>query len=214
MTVLTLRAKRHLTHFCLDVHVQCRYAVTAVYGPSGAGKTSLLNMVAGLMRPDEGEIALGDEVLFSSAKGIDLPPERRRIGYVFQDELLFPHLSVEENLRYGRDLLPPQERRFDLEQIVDLLEVGPLLARRPAKLSGGERQRVALARSLINQPAVLLADEPTGNLDAEAGQQILSVLRSLNENGQTIVMVTHDPHVAAGAQRRARLEAGRLVQAT
>ena len=192
MTVLTLGAKRRLAHFALDVDVQCRYAVTAIYGPSGAGKTSLLNMVAGLLRPDEGEIALDDEVLFSSAKGIDLPPERRRIGYVFQDELLFPHLSVEQNLRYGRDLLPPQERRFDLDQIVDLLEIGPLLARRPARLSGGERQRVALGRALLSSPRLLLMDEPLASLDQGLKSRIIPYLRYVRRELEIpILYVSH-----------------------
>ena len=129
--MLEIRLSHRLAHFTLEVEVDCPYPVTAIFGPSGAGKTSLLNLVAGLLRPDRGEIRIDGECLFSSADGADLPPERRRIGYVFQEDLLFPHLTVEGNLRYGRDLLEPGERRFDLDLIVELLEIGPLLKRYP-----------------------------------------------------------------------------------
>ena len=135
--------------FSLEVDFECRYAVTAVFGPSGSGKTTLLDAVAGLSRPQEGEIVFEGETLFSSARGIDLPPEKRRVGYVFQDDLLFPHLDVLGNLRYGYERLPATQRRFAPERVVDLLELGPLLRRRPQGLSGGERQRVALGRALL-----------------------------------------------------------------
>ena len=116
--MLTLCLSRRLVPFTLEIDVRCRYSATAIFGPSGAGKTTLLNLVAGLMRPDEGKISIDGDILFSSEEGIDLPPERRRIGYVFQDDLLFPHLDVEANLRYGYDLLPTSERRFDPGRII------------------------------------------------------------------------------------------------
>jgi len=190
--VLTLNVSRRLVPFTLEVNVQCRYSATAVYGPSGAGKTTLLNLVAGLMRPDEGEITIAGEVLFSSEKGIDLPPEKRRIGYVFQDDLLFPHLSVEANLRYGYDLLSPAERRFEPGRIVDLLEMGPLLARRPRSLSGGERQRVALGRALLASPRLLLMDEPLASLDQGLKSRIIPYLRHIRADlGIPILYVSH-----------------------
>ncbi len=175
--MLRLNLEHHLANFALSVDLECCYATTALYGPSGAGKTSLLNMIAGLLRPDRGEIIVDGNVLFSSERSIDRPPEQRGIGYVFQQDLLFPHLSVERNLRYGYDLLPSAARRFALNQIVDLLEIGPLLERRPTGLSGGERQRVALGRALLCSPRLLLMDEPLASLDQGLKSRIIPYLR-------------------------------------
>ena len=190
--MLCLRAQRQLGPFALDIDIECHHAVTAIYGPSGAGKTSLLNVVAGLVRPDAGEISLDSQTLFSSAQHIDLPPEHRRIGYVFQDDLLFPHLSTEKNLCYGRDLLPAAARRFALDQIVDLLEIGPLLKRRPGHLSGGERQRVALGRALLTSPRLLLMDEPLTSLDQGLKNRIIPYLCHVRDALQIpILYVSH-----------------------
>ena len=190
--MLCLRAQRQLGPFTLDIDIECHHAVTAIYGPSGAGKTSLLNVVAGLVRPDSGEISLDGQPLFSSTQHIDLPPEHRRIGYVFQDDLLFPHLSTEENLCYGRDLLPTAARRFALDQIVDLLEIGSLLKRRPGHLSGGERQRVALGRALLTSPRLLLMDEPLASLDQGLKNRIIPYLCHVRDALQIpILYVSH-----------------------
>ena len=190
--MLRLTLQRRLTDFALDLDLECHYPVTAVYGSSGAGKTSLLNIVSGLLRPDAGEIAIDDQVLFSSDKRIDLPPEKRNIGYVFQQDLLFPHLSIEGNLRYGRDLLPAAARRFELSQIVDLLEIGPLLTRSPVDLSGGERQRVALGRALLSSPRLLLMDEPLASLDQGLKSRIIPYLRHIRDDLQIpILYVSH-----------------------
>lgn len=192
MSLLCLRVSRQLAHFRLEVDADCRYPVTAVFGPSGAGKTSLLNMVAGLMRPDEGEITVDDVCLFSSDSGVDLPPERRRIGYVFQDDLLFPHLTVEANLRYGYGRLARAERRFDPQRIIELLEVGHLLGRLPRHLSGGERQRVALGRALLSSPRLLLLDEPLASLDQGLKSRIIPYLRHIRSDlGIPILYVSH-----------------------
>jgi molybdate transport system ATP-binding protein len=190
--VLAIRLTRRLARFTLEVEVQCRYPVTAVFGPSGAGKTSLLNLVAGLLRPDAGEIRLDGELLFSSAQGANLPPEQRRIGYVFQDDLLFPHLTVAGNLRYGYDLLPPARRRFAPDPVVELLELGPLLDRYPQRLSGGEGQRVALGRALLSSPRLLLMDEPLASLDQGLKNRIIPYLRHIRTDlGIPIVYVSH-----------------------
>ena len=190
--MLRLRLKHQLADFALDLDLECHYPVTAVYGSSGAGKTSLLNIVSGLLRPDAGEIAIDDQVLFSSDKRINLPPEKRDIGYVFQQDLLFPHLNVEGNLCYGRDLLPTSAQRFELAQIIDLLEIGPLLNRRPANLSGGERQRVALGRALLSSPRLLLMDEPLASLDQGLKSRIIPYLRHIRDDLQIpILYVSH-----------------------
>ena len=210
--MLRLDIEHKLADFALSVDLQCRYATTALYGPSGAGKTTLLHMIAGLLRPDRGEISVGDDVLFSSEHGIDQPPETRGIGYVFQRDLLFPHLSVERNLRYGYDLLPSTARRFAVDQIVELLEIGSLLKRFPTHLSGGERQRVAIARALMNTPKLLLCDEPTGNLDQKTAEGVLELIWSLaSETQTTFVIVTHARELGQRADRYVEVIDGRIV---
>ena len=190
--MLGLQLRRRLGDFRLDIDVRCPYEVTAVFGPSGAGKTTLLNMVAGLVRPDEGEITIDDDVLFSSDRGIDRPPEQRRIGYVFQDDLLFPHLTVEDNLRFGYDRMQAAERRFEVDLVVDLLEIAPLLGRRPRHLSGGERQRAALGRALLASPRLLLMDEPLASLDQGLKSRIIPYLRHIRSDlGIPILYVSH-----------------------
>jgi molybdate transport system ATP-binding protein len=190
--MLSLRLQRQLADIRLDVDVVCHKAVTAILGPSGAGKTTLLNLVAGLRRPDAGHVELDGHVLFCAEHGIDRPPERRRLGFVFQDDLLFPHLSVAANLRYGYDRLRPAERRFEPGQIIDLLEMGSLLNRRPQHLSGGERQRVALGRALLSSPRMLLMDEPLASLDQGLKSRIIPYLRHVRSDlGIPILYVSH-----------------------
>jgi molybdate transport system ATP-binding protein len=190
--VLKLRLQRRLADFDLDVDVTCRYPVTAIYGPSGSGKTSLLNMVAGLLHPESGHVEIDGEVLYDDVESIDQPPEARRLGYVFQQDLLFPHLDVRANLRYGYELLEVGERRFEPERIVELLEIGPLLDRRPERLSGGERQRVALGRALLSSPRLLLMDEPLASLDQGLKSRIIPYLRHIRADlGIPILYVSH-----------------------
>ena len=179
--MLRLQIERQLADFALDIDVECRDPVTAIFGPSASGKTSLLNTIAGLLKPDAGEIAIDGASLFSSVNNIDLTPEKRGVGYVFQNDLLFPHLSVEENLRYGHDLLPTVARRFEPAHIIDLLEIGALLTRRPGNLSGGERQRVALGRALLSSPQLLLMDEPLAALDQGLKSRIIPYLRYVRD---------------------------------
>jgi molybdate transport system ATP-binding protein len=182
--------KRDFGGFALNVHIDCATeGVTALFGRSGSGKTTLINLIAGLDRPDSGHIVIGGITLFDAAKGIDLPPEQRRLGYVFQDARLFPHYSVEGNLRYG---MAAAEGVVDFDQIVDLLGLGDLLTRRPHRLSGGERQRVAIGRALLASPRLLLMDEPLASLDAPRKDEILDFIERLRDQLEIpIVYVSH-----------------------
>jgi molybdate transport system ATP-binding protein len=165
--------------------------LTALFGPSGAGKSSILNMVAGLLRPDSGHIRIGDRTLFGD--GIDLPPEARRIGYVFQDARLFPHRRVRANLLYGHDLARPEDRWLSLDEAVDFLGIGDLLSRWPQSLSGGEVQRVAIGRALLSGPEILLMDEPLSSLDAARRGEIMAVIERIRDELELpILYVSHD----------------------
>jgi len=167
--------------------------LTALLGPSGAGKTSVLNMVAGLLRPDRGRIVVGGDVLFDSAAGIDLPVQQRRSGYVFQDGRLFPHLRVRDNLLFGWKLASPADRWLGLDQAAALLGITHLLDRWPRTLSGGEAQRVAIGRALLGAPRFLLMDEPLSSLDAPRRAEIMALIERLrDELGLPILYVSHD----------------------
>jgi molybdate transport system ATP-binding protein len=190
--ILSLRLRKSYSDFELAVSAAFPSGIVAVFGPSGSGKTTLLNCVAGLVSPDEGEISLNGETLFSAAKKLDLPPERRRIGYMFQDSLLFPHLTVKENIHYGYRLTPPQMRRINPSQLVELLELGPLMDRRPESLSAGERQRVMLARALATSPKLLLLDEPLASLHTAIKGRILRYLKAVDrELAIPMIYVSH-----------------------
>ncbi|EKV32047.1 Molybdenum transport ATP-binding protein ModC [Caenispirillum salinarum AK4] len=153
--------------------------VTALFGRSGSGKTSVINMVAGLSRPDEGRIAVNEAALFDSAARIDLPMDRRRCGYVFQDGRLFPHMTVRANLTYGMKLVPAARRVIAFDDVVGMLGIGHLLDRRPARLSGGEKQRVAIGRALLTSPRLLLMDEPLAALDETRKGEVLPFIADL-----------------------------------
>ncbi|KTE10147.1 molybdenum ABC transporter ATP-binding protein [Sphingopyxis sp. H115] len=165
--------------------------LTALFGPSGAGKTSILDMVAGLLRPDRGHIRIGDRTLFDAAT--DLPPEARRIGYVFQDGRLFPHKRVRANLTYGHELAPTANRWMTLDEAVGFLGIDHLLGRWPQSLSGGEAQRVAIGRALLAGPDILLMDEPLASLDAARRGDIMAVIERIRDDLKLpILYVSHD----------------------
>lgn len=167
--------------------------LTALLGPSGAGKTSVLDMIAGLVRPDRGRIVVAGEVLFDSMAGIDLPPEARACGYVFQDYRLFPHRRVRDNLLYGWRLIPPARRWITLDAVVELLGIGALLERAPRSLSGGEAQRVAIGRALLSGPRVLLLDEPLSSLDPPRREEIMVLIERIRDKLKLpILYVSHD----------------------
>lgn len=201
------------TGFTLDAAFATRTSVAVLSGPSGSGKTTILSILAGLLRPQRGRIRLDSTVLFDSERGIHLPPEARRIGYVFQDYLLFPHLNVRRNLLYGWRRRPAEARPPTLERVADILELSDLLNRFPASLSGGQRQRVALGRALLCGPRLLLLDEPLASVEEALRRRVLDYLeRVLHEWDIPTLYVTHH---AAEAERLARqrihLHAGRVV---
>ena len=192
--MLTLRADHRLGsfHLKLDVSVPSS-GVTALFGRSGAGKSSVVSLLAGLLKPDSGYVKVGDTVLFDSAAGLSVPPEQRRLGYVFQEGRLFPHLSVRNNLLFGHRRIAAEERRVGFDEVVALLDIAPLLDRRPRDLSGGEKQRVAIGRALLASPKLLLMDEPLASLDAERKNEIIPFIEKLRDSfGIPIVYVTHD----------------------
>ena len=190
--MLRVDVAKHLGEFSVDVAFASEGRVTGLFGASGAGKTSLINMIAGLLRPDRGVIALDNETLDDVSAGVHVPPHRRRIGYVFQDARLFPHLDVRRNLDYGRRMNRLAMDPAQHTRVTDLLDIGPLLDRRPGQLSGGERQRVALGRALLSKPRLLLLDEPLGSLDEGRKVEILPYLVRLRDEGIPMVYVSHD----------------------
>lgn len=195
----------------------------AILGASGSGKSTLLHLIGGLDRPDEGTVVFRDENVFRAGASRVDQYRNADVGFVFQFYHLLPELTAAENVlvpaMIGAGALQWTGRRHEARQratmLLERMGLAGRLRHRPAKLSGGERQRVAIARALMNEPALLLADEPTGNLDADTGSQILDLLREIHTAGQTLVMVTHDTRIAAAADRQVRLERGRLAgQAT
>ncbi|HWL94843.1 MAG TPA: molybdenum ABC transporter ATP-binding protein [Phycisphaerae bacterium] len=173
--MLEARVCKQLGAFTLDVDFACRRGVTGIFGPSGSGKTTLLNCIAGVVAPDAGRIAMGDGALFDSDASTHVPMHRRRIGYVFQDSLLFPHMSVQDNLLYGCPRA--EDGAASLHEIASLLEIDEHLGKRPHELSGGEQRRVSLGRAVLSRPQLLLLDEPLTGLDAPLGLRVLGRLR-------------------------------------
>ncbi len=191
-TCLSLKVSKRYPDFSLEVDTSFPEGITAIFGPSGSGKTTILNCIAGITSPDDGEIRLHDRPLFSSSLGVSLPPEQRHVALMFQESLLFPHYRVYENILYGFKLTPPERRRIQPEHLVELLELGSLMERRPSSLSTGERQRVALARALATSPELLLMDEPLGALDIALRGRILRYLRDVHRELETpMVYVSH-----------------------
>ena len=213
MIVLDVDVEKKLGTFSVAARFQASAGVTALFGPSGAGKTTIVNMIAGLVTPDTGAIALDKTVMFDAAAKINLPPYRRGIGYVFQEGRLFPHLSVRQNLDYGRRMSGRPRDADEFARIVTLLDIGQLLDRRPRLLSGGERQRIAIGRALLMRPRLRLLDEPLASLDAGHKREILPHLIRLRDDSN--VPMVYVSHTAAELRQIAtkvvRLEAGRVT---
>jgi molybdate transport system ATP-binding protein len=209
------RRRDAVSPFVLDVSLAIAPGITILFGPSGAGKSTLLDCLAGLVRPDAGRIAIGEQALFDSAGRANLPPQKRRIAYVFQSLALFPHMSVEENVSYGLAYLQGQERRARVGEILAAFRVENLKTRKPGEISGGEKQRVALARSLVTLPRLLLLDEPLTGLDAALKAAIVEDLRAWNAAQRIpILYVTHSrEEVDALGERVIAMDHGRVVSA-
>jgi molybdate transport system ATP-binding protein len=192
--MLRVDVEKQLGEFSLSASFASEGRVTGLFGASGAGKTSLINMIAGLLRPDRGTISVDDDILDDTKQAIHIPAWRRRIGYVFQDARLFPHLDVAHNIDYGRRMNNLPNDPVQRKRVTELLDIGHLLGRRPGKLSGGERQRVALGRALLSKPRLLLLDEPLGSLDEGRRAEILPYLVRLRDEARIpMVYVSHDP---------------------
>jgi molybdate transport system ATP-binding protein len=199
--MLEVDIEHRLGAFALDIHFASGRGLTALFGRSGAGKTSVVSAIAGLIRPQRGRIAVDGVVLLDTECGIFVPAHRRRIGYVFQEGRLFPHLTVRQNLLFGRWFAPRSEAMVQFEDVVDLLGIGPLLMRRPGRLSGGEKQRVAIGRALLADPRLLLMDEPLASLDAARKDEILPHLERLRDGA--VVPIVYVSHAAAEVARLA-----------
>lgn len=212
---LSVRLTHRFPGLVLDVGFTASAGITALFGPSGSGKTSVVNAVAGLLRPDSGQVTAGGMTLFDSAKGLHMPPHQRRIGYVFQDARLFPHLTVRQNLLYSQRFAPKAATFADLNHITDLLGITDLLQRRPARLSGGETSRVALGRAILSAPRILLMDEPLAALDPARKAEILPYIERLRDEVQLpILYVSHSlDEVMRLAATTVILEKGRVIAA-
>ena len=213
MRVLQVSIQKRLEAFALQVSfVLASHGITVLWGASGSGKTTLLQCLAGLLRPDAGRIACREAVWFDAERGVCLAPERRRLGYVFQDVRLFPHLSVRSNMLFGRRFRGPS--RVSFEDVVALLGLGRLLHRTPSDLSGGEKQRVAVGRALLACPELLLMDEPLTGLDRGKREEIMAYVKAIPERfGVPVLYVTHsDAERRFLADRVLNLEDGKLTE--
>ena len=213
LEMLVFQAERQLGEFVINASFNSDSGATALFGPSGSGKTSIINMIAGLLEPDRGRIVLEGEPLFDDAARIAVPAWRRRIGCVFQEGRLFPHFTVRRNLDYGRWMGGHTADSAAFDHVVELLNIGHLLDRRPGKLSGGERQRVAVGRALLMRPRLLLLDEPLASLDAARKHDILPYLERLRDEARVpIIYVSHNAaEIKRIASHVVRIEDGKVV---
>jgi molybdate transport system ATP-binding protein len=212
---LSVTIRHALPSFDLDVAFESAGRLTALFGPSGCGKTTTINVIAGLLRPTLAKVTVNGTVFADTARGDWLQAHQRRVGYVFQDARLLPHLTVRQNLRYGQWFTPPALRYADEAAIVAMLDLSALLQRRPEQLSGGEKQRIAIGRALLQSPRLLLMDEPLASLDEARKQEILPYIERLRDEGQIpIIYVSHAvDEVARLATDVVLMAKGRVVEA-
>lgn len=213
--MLSVALRHRFPGFALDAAFEVPAGVTALFGRSGSGKTTIVKAVAGLLRPEAGRVVVDGRVLLDTAAGVDMPVHRRRIGFVFQDARLFPHLTVRQNLDYGRRFAPRGEGGIRFDAVVEMLGVARLLARRPGTLSGGERSRVGIGRALLAHPRLLILDEPMAALDAARRDEILPCLERVRDHaGVPILYISHAmAEVARLATTVVLIDAGRVVRA-
>jgi molybdate transport system ATP-binding protein len=200
--------------FSLDVDFEAKQGITVIFGPSGAGKTLTLDCVAGFVRPDEGRILLDDQILFDGAARVNLAPQARHCGYVFQNYALFPHMTLRKNLEFAAERIPRLERHRKINEILEKFHLAEVSGRRPHQLSGGQKQRCSIARALIRAPRLLLLDEPARGLDAPLLAELYAVLRQVREEFQIpILLVTHDAEECLElGDEMIVLREGRIVQ--
>ena len=210
--MLAVDVEKRLGTFEVQAKFEAPDGVTALFGPSGSGKSSIVSMVAGLVTPDRGRIQSEGALLFDSSGGVNIPPHRRGVGYVFQDGRLFPHMTVAQNLDYGRRMYRLPQDAEEHARIVALLDIGRLLDRRPGNLSGGERQRIAIGRALLMRPRLLLLDEPLASLDAKRKREIFPYLLRLRDEHVPMIYVSHQPgEVQQIATTVVRIDDGRVT---
>ncbi len=212
--MIEIQIQKRLKGFVLDVSLSLGDELVAIFGPSGSGKSVTLQCIAGLLKPDSGRIVLNGRPVLDTSLGVNLPPQRRGIGYLFQDYALFPHLTVAENVAYGLHHLPKGERLGQVEKMLAAMRLDGLERRRPGELSGGQQQRVALARALVRNPELLLLDEPFSALDSPIRSRLHGeLLRSLKRLAITTVLVTHDLAEAYTlSEKMVVFDAGRVLQ--
>ena len=209
---LQVAIKKRFSGFSLDVSLNTDGGVMGILGASGSGKSMTLKCIAGIETPDEGRIVLNGRVLFDSEKHINLAPQKRKVGYLFQNYALFPNMTVETNIAAGLSG-SKEEKQEAAARMIRLFKLEGLEKRYPSQLSGGQQQRVAIARALITKPAIVLADEPTGNLDSKTSAEVLGLIkRTSAEFRQTVVMITHNNDIARLADRIVRIEDGKIVE--
>lgn len=201
--------KKRFSGFSLDVSLNTDGGVMGILGASGSGKSMTLKCIAGIETPDEGRIVLNGRVLFDSEKRINLPPQKRKIGYLFQNYALFPNMTVETNIAAGLSG-SKEEKQEAAARMIRLFKLEGLEKRYPSQLSGGQQQRVAIARAIAAKPPVILADEPTGNLDSASSREIMEILKGMHRSGETLILITHDNGIAAQAKRVVRIMDGKI----
>lgn len=213
MQALYTKLQKTKGNFQLNIDVHFQTGITGIFGPSGAGKSTFLHLLAGLEKPDEGKIVAGESVLWDTEKNIDIPARLRRIGYVFQEGRLFPHMNIKNNLTFAQAYHKQEKATIDFEEVVDLLEIRSLLQKFPKNLSGGEKQRVAIGRALLSKPRILLMDEPFSSLDFALRKQIIPYLIKINRRlSIPILVVSHDlPDLLSLTQDLFLLRKGKVV---
>lgn len=211
---LSVSLQHQVGAFTLDASFDAPKGITLLFGRSGSGKTTVVNALAGILRPTSGHVSADEWVMFDSASGVNLAAHQRRVGYIFQEGRLFPHFTVQQNLKYGQWFAPKSSPKVDMDQIVDMLGIEPLLTRRPARLSGGEKQRVAIGRALLASPRLILADEPLAALDDARKAEILPYFERLRDALE--IPIVYVSHAMAEVTRLATtlvvLDNGRVVR--